>query len=384
MNGLDFQDDDYETIQKRLLEKAQLNLLRNAPQDTFDQIAPILGGGIDLASKLGSYGAKPIEILTGKQIAPGQVTNAEAEVRKIIADRQTRQRQEALDDTNLLKALEDIKTRRLNAQAMADYRNLTAKNLADYHAGQLSQAAKNAQLLDEYRKEQLKNYAEKLVAEMEQKKAEAAAKAEQAKLDREAKAEQARLNRELQRELKRMGIKEEKQKGIEKSMVPGMSYVGEYAPTEDDAKQMKKKLAAWMDLNNSMEKLVNVVDEQGLEWKPSEKKRLLDSNYRDVQIKAKEAANLGAITGPDMEIITGQIPNPTSIMSSTFLTAPEVTNVIKDAKDRFKSSFDKQSQAYGFKLNAPYKKSVISKNEKNPPISKDDAIKELRRRGLVK
>ncbi|MFM2117270.1 MAG: hypothetical protein RL316_460 [Bacteroidota bacterium] len=367
MNGLDFQDDDYETIQKRLLEKAQLNLLRNAPQDTFDQIAPLIGGGIDLASKLGSYGAKPTEILTGKQIAPGQVTNAEAEVRKIIADRQTRQRQNALDSLSLMKSIEDVVRRKQEAANTAAYRQQNLEMLRDKMEADIRlrgmALGQNQQKIDNTVDQFNKNWENKfkqLGKEQEFKKEERLGTEGYKTLTREDeqefKAKESALDRELKEKIASAAEKGKTARsasGGGKNQVPGMVYVGEYTPTEKDATEVKKRKAAWEDLDNSLNKLSNSVNKYGIVIRPSPQKSELESAYNDVMIKGKEAANLGAITGPDLQIITSVIPNPSSLKSNLFLNKKDIIEILQNQRKRSYDSFNTISRSYGYSLKEP-------------------------------
>jgi hypothetical protein len=73
----------------------------------------------------------------------------------------------------------------------------------------------------------------------------------------------------------------------------------------------------------------------------------LEPLVREAQIQLKEAANLGAITGPDMELLTGMIGNPTA--ASQFLRggAAGVLESIKQARGIIDRKAATMQEVYG-------------------------------------
>ena len=60
------------------------------------------------------------------------------------------------------------------------------------------------------------------------------------------------------------------------------------------------------ELKRSAEWYEDLLDEHGYEFRGSGK-ALLDNAYADLQVKWKEAANLGALTGPDLQLIIDSV-----------------------------------------------------------------------------
>lgn len=59
--------------------------------------------------------------------------------------------------------------------------------------------------------------------------------------------------------------------------------------------------------------LQDLVDKHGSEWSSTEARTSMGSTYTNLQMQLKNLYDLGAITGPDMEILNDLIPNPTSL-----------------------------------------------------------------------
>lgn len=73
-----------------------------------------------------------------------------------------------------------------------------------------------------------------------------------------------------------------------------------------DGSPQGKKLRALDDLRTSASRYETLVDDYGFEFSGAGK-TALDSAYADLQIKWKEAANLGALTGPDLDLIIDSV-----------------------------------------------------------------------------
>lgn len=110
---MDMMDDELEVLQKRLLQKQLTGALQEAPEDSFQQVAPILGGAVDILSRAGIQSADPVEIMTGIKIPRAEPTQVEKSVRAIMADRATKTRQKALDEMTLLKSLDERRRRQM-------------------------------------------------------------------------------------------------------------------------------------------------------------------------------------------------------------------------------------------------------------------------------
>lgn len=158
--------------------------------------------------------------------------------------------------------------------------------------------------------------------------------------------------------------------------VPGMDYVGEYTPTENDAKEVKKMKAAHEELQSSINRLANIVSQKGLRVMPGQDKTELESAYRDVQLKAKEAANLGAITGPDMEIIMGVVASPTDAATIAKLgdDPRKYIELLGGVKSQFTNSFNSRAGAYGYRIKGAPASAPASGGDKVRVISPDGRL----------
>lgn len=90
------------------------------------------------------------------------------------------------------------------------------------------------------------------------------------------------------------------------------------APTQEKAKQAaetarKKQLAPLNAMQDSINRYKRLLKETGPEIVPGPAKSSLMSAYTDLLMKQKEAANLGALTGPDLELMQGMLSDPTTI-----------------------------------------------------------------------
>ena len=73
-----------------------------------------------------------------------------------------------------------------------------------------------------------------------------------------------------------------------------------------------KFIDAASSLQSSLKSYHDLIEEYGSFQKFGAGKQLIDSAYADLKVKWKEAANLGALTGPDLGLIEDAIPEPKS------------------------------------------------------------------------
>lgn len=130
--------------------------------------------------------------------------------------------------------------------------------------------------------------------------------------------------------------------------IEGLQVLPDTQPTSDDVKKVKKAKSKFDELMTSVEALKQKVNKYGLKIIPGEEKRLLQSDFADLKLKLKEAAALGALTGPDITILEESLPDPTSTMTYATLNKDSYLNVIKSAQDRMNQNFGSSIRAYGF------------------------------------
>lgn len=73
-----------------------------------------------------------------------------------------------------------------------------------------------------------------------------------------------------------------------------------------------KSILSFSDLQSSLKNYYDLIEKYGSFEKFGEGRKLIDSAYADLKVKWKEAANLGALTGPDLGLIEDAIPEPQS------------------------------------------------------------------------
>ena len=122
MLDLEMQD-DYEPLRKRILQRKLEEQMRDSESPVVDNILPILGGGIDLLSKQSAANLAPVATITGMPVQSSQTTDAEQRIRAIQNERATRNKQRALDDSGMLKAIEDMRQRKIAQRSTEQYRN---------------------------------------------------------------------------------------------------------------------------------------------------------------------------------------------------------------------------------------------------------------------
>lgn len=176
----------------------------------------------------------------------------------------------------------------------------------------------------------------------------------------------------------------------EKAMVPGMTYVGEYTPTTDDAKKVKEWKAKVNDLNASIDDLSSLVRQSGLRFIPGEKTDDLDSAYTAVAIQMKEAAALGALSGPDYRLMTKMVGSPTSAINNVKLSKEQYLGLLQKLKARANNSYLSKVSAMGYepkggaqpRVSVPFSSDVLAYASKyNISPEQAQAIKN-KRRGL--
>lgn len=166
MNGLDsidpseFQinDDELELIKQRIMRKRLAESLQDNKSEMAEPILGAIAGGIDVLARHSAAQLDPVATITGLPIKGYVTPNAAGEFQKALAVRQNKTKTRALDETQMLKNLEDIKTNRIRALAEAAYKQ--QKNLTDLY---------KAQQWAEISKQNAKTAAEKAKWDMESK-----------------------------------------------------------------------------------------------------------------------------------------------------------------------------------------------------------------------
>lgn len=234
-------------------------------------------------------------------------------------------------------------------------------------------------------------------ASLADKAAEREAREKEKEAERAWREQQSKLLADLQRELQTMRDKgamarTEKQGTIKAAMpkaqkeakgapvVPGYDVLPDAAPTDQDAKEVKKISSGINGANRAIDKLREYIKKgPGVRSLPGSQERAqLDSLAKSLVIDMKEAANLGALAGPDMDLVMGMIGDPTGAKAA-WMGNEDYLKVLNQAQATINQKHADRVSAYGY---AP--RAGTLRNPPPPPIDKQAVINELRRRGLVK
>lgn len=93
---------------------------------------------------------------------------------------------------------------------------------------------------------------------------------------------------------------------------PGFKIVDGVVPSADDAKKMKSLNEAQINLSRLMDELGAIYDKMGGATPVGVDADLARQKYEQAKIQIKELEQLGAIQAPDIPIIEGMMPNPSS------------------------------------------------------------------------
>ncbi len=108
-----------------------------------------------------------------------------------------------------------------------------------------------------------------------------------------------------------------------------------------DSSPQGKSLYALGDLKRSAQEYQSLLDDYGYEFK-GKGKNLLESAYADLKVKWKEAANLGALTGPDLELIMDAVKPATGIRGLGSLITGGGTEGIKGSVGQLLERVDRE------------------------------------------
>lgn len=140
---------------------------------------------------------------------------------------------------------------------------------------------------------------------------------------------------------------EASQKGKElglKSAVPFHDVLPGAAPTEEDAKIIKKSSAINTSLFKTLDSIEEMVKESGTEVLPlGNRAYQLRNLKKNLVVQLKEAEKLGALTGPDVEILEEIVPDVAAFRTGKF----------KAQAETFRKEYMKRAEttaaAYGYK-----------------------------------
>lgn len=133
------------------------------------------------------------------------------------------------------------------------------------------------------------------------------------------------------------------------TVIPGYEISQGAEPTKEDVKKVKQSAVAFNRFEKALDALESAVKKYGVRSLPfSEGRAEIERAASQVVIEGKEAANLGALAGPDMNIILSSIGSPTSAKTAV-LGDQEYLNLLRNAKQSAINQHDATVSVYGFK-----------------------------------
>ena len=144
-------------------------------------------------------------------------------------------------------------------------------------------------------------------------------------------------------------MKADKQDKVKSApVVYGYTLLQGAEPNEQDAKKVKQMSSGMQSANIALDKIKEMVQKYGVRSLPgSEGRKNLNSATKQLVISAKEAANLGALAGPDMDIVLGMIGDPTGI-EAAYMGDDGYLRVLEQAKNLMNQKHGAEVRAYGY------------------------------------
>ena len=102
---------------------------------------------------------------------------------------------------------------------------------------------------------------------------------------------------------------------------------------------VRKEILAQGNMEDALNRYEELLNEYGTETIPGEGKSRLRAAYTEVLLQAKEMANLGALTGPDLQLIQDTLSDPTDVTA-----AVRSTDVYKGQVDELRRKISRSRQ----------------------------------------
>jgi hypothetical protein len=119
------------------------------------------------------------------------------------------------------------------------------------------------------------------------------------------------------------------------------------ALTPEQRNQFKKQSLALDNLDSAINDYEAQLKKYGAVESYGEGKGILENSYANLLIQMKEAANLGALTGPDMEIMGQTIVPPNSVRAVTVGGAGAIGKQLGSVRDQIKQKRQNLNKLYG-------------------------------------
>ena len=161
------------------------------------------------------------------------------------------------------------------------------------------------------------------------------------------------------------------------SELPGYNQEGDLTVSSKELSDLRTMDASRQSINKSAEELKSSFDSAGyldraLPW--GQKNQKINTLLTDLQLQAKEAAKLGALSGPDMDLVNNLIGSFTGPVDA-FKNKEDAKSAIQEVQDVLGRKVQFEAKTRGFN---PVSQPVQSN------ISHPDPAKEARRQELLK
>lgn len=140
---------------------------------------------------------------------------------------------------------------------------------------------------------------------------------------------------------------DEQQKLKERS-VPGFEFTGENIPSDEDAKKMKNFRSSYTVLTKGVDKIEALYNQYGTEILPGNGKKQMQQAIKQFQLGLKTLEELGALQGPDIEILDQMLPNPTELAAG-FTRGVDYNAAYADAREYLADKIKSQAEARGYR-----------------------------------
>lgn len=170
--------------------------------------------------------------------------------------------------------------------------------------------------------------------------------------------------------------------------VPGFGLLPGATPTVDDAKHVKDSATVAKETIAAAEALKNMV-QGGATSIPGKRKVDLNAAYTDLIMKLKEAEKLGALAGPDVEMLQKQVVDPTGFLNNMTLSEKDMAATYSDLVGRLKRDVGKRAEARGYSVQdkgllagGGFPRTVRNKNGQTATVSNEAELKEAMAEGF--
>lgn len=163
-----------------------------------------------------------------------------------------------------------------------------------------------------------------------------------------------------QKEYEKLGLQTEKERlelGVKRAeagpeVIPGFIKTTTAKTSEKDKEELKKTSGFYRDVENLGNKLIDNINKFGVttRYGLSEGSRLTAQNITALQLKLKDMAGLGALTGPDMDLLNKSIGSIQGNLAVGLVSPEQAIRQVKAVVDQSKESLKSNAKSRGFEI----------------------------------